>query len=42
MLELARKKNESIIIDDNIKITVLSDKHGQVKPWIEAPDNVEI
>lgn len=42
MLILTRKQNESIIIDDDIKITVLSDKHGQVKLGIEAPADVEI
>ena len=42
MLELTRKKNESIIIGDDIKITVLSEKHGQIKLGIEAPDDVEI
>ena len=42
MLELTRKKNESIIIDDDIKIIVLSDKHDQVKLGIEAVDDVEM
>ena len=42
MLELTRNPNESIIIGDDIKITVLSDAHGQVKLGIEAPDDVEI
>jgi carbon storage regulator len=42
MLILARKQNESVIIDGDIKITVLSDRHGQVKLGIEAPDDVEI
>ena len=42
MLILTRSQNESIIIDDNIKITVLSDRHGQVKLGIDAPDDVEI
>lgn len=42
MLELTRKQNESLIIDGNIKVTVLSDKHGQVRLGIEAPDDVEI
>ena len=42
MLQLTRKQNESIIIGDDIKITVLNDKHGQVKLGIEAPDDVEI
>jgi len=42
MLELTRKKNESIIIDNDIKITALNDPQGQVKLGIEAPDDVEI
>ena len=42
MLILTRKQDESIIIDGDIKVTVLSDKHGQVKLGIEAPENVEI
>jgi hypothetical protein len=28
MLQLTRKKNESLIIDDNIKIAVLSNNHA--------------
>jgi carbon storage regulator len=42
MLILTRNQNESIIIDGDIKVTVLSDKHGQVKLGIEAPEDVEI
>jgi carbon storage regulator len=42
MLQLTRKIGESIQIGDNIKITVLDDKHNQVKIGIEAPDDVEI
>ena len=42
MLILTRNQNESVIIDDDIKVTVLSDRHGQVKLGIEAPDEVEI
>ncbi len=42
MLILTRKQNESVIIDDDIRITVLSANHGQVKLGIEAPDDVEI
>ena len=42
MLILTRKQNESVIIDGDIKVTVLSDKHGQVKLGIEAPEDVEI
>ena len=41
MLILTRSQNESIIIDDDIKITVLSDRHGQVKLGIEAPDSID-
>ena len=39
MLILTRSQNESV---DDIRITVLSDKHGQVKLGIEAPEDVEI
>ena len=42
MLILTRNQSESVIIDGDIKITVLSDKHGQVKLGIEAPEDVEI
>ena len=42
MLILTRSQNESIIINDDIKITVISDRHGQVKLGIDAPDGVEI
>ncbi len=42
MLSLTRKVNESIIIDDNIKITVICDKRGQVRLGIEAPENIKI
>jgi carbon storage regulator len=42
MLILTRKPGESIQIGDNIKITVLDDKHNQVKIGIDAPDEVEI
>jgi carbon storage regulator len=42
MLILTRSQNQSIIIDDDIKITVISDRHGQVKLGIEAPEDIEI
>ncbi len=42
MLILTRKQNESVIIDGDIKVTVLSDKRGQVKLGIDAPDDVKI
>jgi carbon storage regulator len=42
MLVLSRKLNESIVIDDNIVVTVLSVKGGAVKLGITAPNNVRI
>jgi carbon storage regulator len=42
MLILTRNQNESIVIDDDIKITVLSYNYGQVRLGIEAPEDVEI
>jgi carbon storage regulator len=39
---LTRKQNESVIIDDDIKVTVISNRHGHVKLGIEAPEEVEI
>ena len=42
MLILTRKQNESVIINDDIKVTVISDRHGQVKLGIEAPEDVKI
>jgi carbon storage regulator len=42
MLILTRNQNESIVIDDDIRITVLSDNYGQVKLGIEAPEDVGI
>ncbi len=42
MLILTRNLNESIVIDDDIRITVLSGGRCQVKIGIEAPDDVEI
>jgi carbon storage regulator len=42
MLILTRKQNESVIINDDIKVTVLSDRHGQVKLGIDAPEDVKL
>ena len=42
MLILTRKQSESIIINDDIKVTVLNENHGQVKLGIEAPEDVKI
>ena len=42
MLILTRNKNESVIIGDDIKVTVISDRYGQIMLGIDAPDDVEI
>lgn len=40
MLILSRKAGESIVIDNNIVVTVLSITNGQVRLGIEAPAGV--
>ncbi|MDX1352059.1 MAG: carbon storage regulator CsrA [Thiomicrorhabdus sp.] len=42
MLVLTRKENESLVINGNIKLTVLSIKGGQVRVGIDAPDDIAI
>jgi carbon storage regulator len=42
MLILTRNQNESIIIDNDIRATILGTKGNDVKLGIEAPDEVEI
>jgi len=43
MLVLSRSKNESIIIGDNIKVTIVEVRlDGTVKLGIDAPKHVEI
>src|SRR6478735_6389412 len=42
MLVLTRRPNESIIIANNIRITVVSVGPGRVKLGIEAPPNVRV
>jgi carbon storage regulator len=42
MLVLSRKKNESIIIGDNIEIVVVDVKGEQVKIGIKAPREVTV
>lgn len=42
MLALSRKQNESIIIGDDIEITILDVRNDQVKIGISAPKEVGI
>ena len=42
MLVLSRKVEESMFIGDDIKITVLDIRGGQVRIGITAPDDVKI
>jgi len=42
MLVLSRKKNESIVIDDRIVITVVDIRGDKVRLGIEAPKDVSI
>lgn len=42
MLTLSRKKKESVVINNNIEITVLEIKGEQVKLGISAPKDVSI
>jgi carbon storage regulator len=42
MLALSRKKNEAIVINNNIEITILEIKGDQVKVGISAPKDVAI
>ncbi|MCA8983373.1 MAG: carbon storage regulator CsrA [Planctomycetaceae bacterium] len=42
MLVLSRKKNESIVIDDRIVITVIDIRGDKVRLGIEAPREVSV
>jgi len=42
MLILTRKTGESIMIGDDISVTVLGVKGGQVRIGIAAPDDVDV
>ena len=42
MLVLSRKQDESIIIGDDIKVTVLGIANGQVKIGIEADRSIPV
>lgn len=42
MLALSRKKNEALVLNNNIEITVLEIKGEQVKLGITAPKDVPV
>lgn len=42
MLALSRKRNEAIVVNNNIEITILEIKGDQVKIGISAPKDVSI
>ena len=42
MLALSRKKNEALIVNNNVEITILEIKGEQVKIGITAPKDVPI
>lgn len=42
MLALSRKKNEAIVVNNNVEITILEIKGDQVKLGITAPREVPI
>lgn len=42
MLALSRKKDEAIVINDNIEVKILEIKGDQVKVGISAPKSVPI
>ncbi len=42
MLALSRKKNEALVINNNIEITILDIKGEQVKLGISAPKEIPV
>lgn len=42
MLILSRKKNEKIVIGDNIEITVVDVRYDRVRLGIDAPKDVPV
>lgn len=42
MLALSRKKNEALVVDNKIEITVLDIKGDQVKIGISAPKEIPV
>jgi carbon storage regulator len=42
MLILTRKVGETIVINDNIRVTVLSVKGNQIRLGVDAPEDVPV
>ena len=42
MLVLSRKKNESVIIDDNIQVTIVEVRGDKVRLGINAPKDIVV
>jgi carbon storage regulator len=42
MLSLTRKINETIVIGDDIHVTIISSRGGQVRVGIDAPKSVTV
>lgn len=42
MLALSRKKNEALVINNNVEVTILDIKGDQVKVGITAPKDVPV
>ena len=42
MLVITRKNDESLVIGDNIEITILEISNGKVKIGIKAPNDIKI
>lgn len=42
MLALSRKKNEALVINNNIEITILEIKGDQVKIGVSAPKEIPV
>lgn len=42
MLALSRKKGESLVINNNVEVTILEVKGDQIKLGIKAPDRKSV
>lgn len=42
MLILHRKKNETIVVGDDVRITIVDDRRGRVRVGIDAPKGTTV